>query len=70
MTVAFLDEFRGPPLATCKRCGNHERLREVRVSGKAEMLCKTCRAVLDCEPVWVDHREYRVPRHNAGIDDV
>lgn len=53
MTVAFLDEFRSP-MPTCKRCGNHERLREVRVSGKAETLCQTCRTVLDCEPVWVE----------------
>lgn len=70
MTAAFLPEFRGSPTPTCDRCGNHEKLRKVKVGSKTETLCPTCRAAFDVEPVWMDHKNYQVPRHQQDISDV
>lgn len=70
MTAAFLPEFRGSPQATCDHCGNHQGLQQAKVGSKTKTLCKTCRAAFDAEPVWVDDRNYQVPRHNQDISDV
>lgn len=65
MTAAILDEFVPPRGQRCDKC--RADTRELTNLGHKE-LCNRCfREAVDSV---YDHKNYQVPRHNAGMDDV